>query len=170
MNKKENIINRYLPYTVYLIPITYAFTDEINDVTNKSLADEINIITSIGLFLIIVAIRIYKNNKKIKENYYRFLLYIGIVNVVITVLIIKLIPIIGYISNIMILLLILLIEALIHKITYKETNKTENKDEKIKSVEVEGIVCGIIAYILSNIQNILLILFMLVVALLWPTY
>lgn len=170
MNKKENIINRYLPYTVYLIPIAYAFKDEINDVTNKSLADEINIITSIGLFLIIVAIRIYKNNKKIKESYYRFLLYIGIVNVVITVLIIILIPIIGYISNIMILLLILLIEALIHKITYKETNKTENKDEKIKSVEIEGIVCGIIAYILSNIQNILLILFILVVALLWPTY
>lgn len=170
MNKKENIINRYLPYTVYLIPIAYAFKDEINDVTNKSLADEINIITSIGLFLIIVAIRIYKNNKKIKENYYRFLLYIGIVNVVITVLIIILIPIIGYISNIMILLLILLIEALIHKITYKETNKTKNKDEKTKSVEIEGIVCGIIAYILSNIQNILLILFILVVALLWPTY
>ena len=68
MNKKENIINRYLPYTVYLMPIAYAFKDEINDVTNKSLADEINIITSIGLFLIIVAIRIYKNNKKIKEN------------------------------------------------------------------------------------------------------
>lgn len=167
---KENENNGLIPFTVYLIPIINIFIDYKNNIPNFG---ENKIIENIGLVLIIILIRIYKKNNSVKNNYYKFLLYIGITNIIMSIAIPKLeiivpeLRLIEFFINkyLIMVILILLVESQIHRIVCKSKNITKDKTNievnKITSVIKQGITCGIIIYILSNIEILRLIYVMI---------